>query len=215
MEDDNQVIIDINMEQLIAQLKALQVEYKANTDELARYKKQLDEGEISQEEYEKAVIQNAQSQKVLKQEMNGVEKQMQSVIKQQRANEGSLVEMRQQLSLLTKQYDSLPASIRDTTNEGKALQQRIEKLSEHIQDLEGNTGRWQRNVGNYKSALKGMKDATEAAGLSSQGLDRIMKGLSANPWMTVVTFLVTILVKLRDRMKDNRDFYRRRTKESG
>lgn len=203
MEDDNQVIIDINMEQLIAQLKALQVEYKANTDELARYKKQLDEGEISQEEYEKAVIQNAQSQKVLKQEMNGVEKQMQSVIKQQRANEGSLVEMRQQLSLLTKQYDSLPAKIRDTSDEGKALQQRIEKLSEHIQDLEGNTGRWQRNVGNYKSALKGMKDATEAAGLSSKGLDRIMKGLSANPWMTVVTALVTILVKLRDRMKDN------------
>ena len=203
MEDENQVIIDINMEQLIAQLKALQVEYKANTDELARYKKQLDEGEISQEEYEKAVIQNAQSQKVLKQEMNGVERQMQSVIKQQRANEGSLVEMRQQLSLLTKQYDSLPAKIRDTSDEGKALQQRIEKLSEHIQDLESNTGRWQRNVGNYKSALKGMKDATEAAGLSSRGLDRIMKGLSANPWMTVVTALVTILVKLRDRMKDN------------
>lgn len=203
MEDENQVIIDINMEQLIAQLKALQVEYKANTDELARYKKQLDEGEISQEEYEKAVIQNAQSQKVLKQEMNGVERQMQSVIKQQRANEGSLVEMRQQLSLLTKQYDSLPAKIRDTSDEGKALQKRIEKLSEHIQDLESNTGRWQRNVGNYKSALKGMKDATEAAGLSSRGLDRIMKGLSANPWMTVVTALVTILVKLRDRMKDN------------
>ena len=203
MEDENQVIIDINMEQLIAQLKALQVEYKANTDELARYKKQLDEGEISQEEYEKAVIQNAQSQKVLKQEMNGVEKQMQSVIKQQRANEGSLVEMRQQLSLLTKQYDSLPAKIRDTSDEGKALQQRIKKLSEHIQDLEENTGRWQRNVGNYKSALKKMKDATEAAGLSSKGLDRIMKGLSENPWMTVVTFLVTILVKLRDRMKDN------------
>ena len=203
MEENNQTIIDIKIpDALIASLKLLREEYAKNTEQLQKYNEQLENGTITQEEYDKAVIEVTQEQKVLRQEISGVEKQMQNEIKAQKANTDSLVQMRAQLANLNKQYDSMSGFERMGV-EGLALRDKIAALSEKIQDLEADTGRWQRNVGNYKSALKGMKDATEAAGLSSKGLDRIMKGLSANPWMTVVTFLVTILVKLRDRLKDN------------
>jgi len=203
MEEDNQTIIDIKIpDALIASLKMLREEYAKNTEKLQQYNEQLEAGTITQEQYDKAVIEVTQEQKVLRQEISGVEKQMQNEIKAQKANTDSLVQMRAQLANLNKQYDSMSGFERMGT-EGLALRDKIAALSHEIQGLEEDTGRWQRNVGNYKSALKGMKDATEAAGLSSKGLDRIMKGLSENPWMTVVTFLVTILVKLRDRMKDN------------
>ena len=203
MEENNQTIIDIKIpDALIASLKMLREEYAKNAEQLQKYNAQLQDGTITQEQYDKAVIEVTQEQKVLRQEISGVEKQMQNEIKAQKANTDSLVQMRAQLANLNKQYDSMSGFERMGV-EGLALRDKIAALSHEIQGLEEDTGRWQRNVGNYKSALKGMKDATEAAGLSSQGLDRIMKGLSANPWMTVITFLVTILVKLRDRLKDN------------
>lgn len=201
--EENQTIIDIKIpDALIASLKLLREEYAKNTEKLQQYNEQLEAGTITQEQYDKAVIEVTQEQKVLRQEISGVEKQMQNEIKAQKANTDSLVQMRAQLANLNKQYDSMSGFERMGV-EGLALRDKIASLSHEIQGLEEDTGRWQRNVGNYKSALKGMKDATEAAGLSSRGLDRIMKGLSANPWMTVVTALVTILVKLRDRLKDN------------
>ena len=194
-ENGETIVVDVSMDALIDSLSKLRAQY-ADTEAAIKELKKT-EGDHTAE-IEKMTQQN----KVLRQEIGGVEKQIQNEIKAQNANEKSLVQMRAQLANLNKQYDSMSGFERMGV-EGLALRDKIAALSHEIQGLEEDTGRWQRNVGNYKSALKGMKDATEAAGLSSQGLDRIMKGLSANPWMTVVTALVTILVKLRDRLKDN------------
>ena len=195
MDDNTEVLLDLKFDDLIKQLERLTAMYQTNQEEL---KKIAETSGKASEEYLKL---NA-SQKVLKQEMGNLEKQMVAETKAQKANEGSLVQMRAELQRLNAQYDNMTGFDR-MSERGTVLQQRIKALSAEIQGLEENTGRWQRNVGNYRSALKGMKDATEAAGLSSQGLDRIMKGLSTNPWMAIVTLLVSILVKLRDRLKDN------------
>ena len=182
MEENNQIVIDVKMDALIESLRHLNKEYEIQAAILQDMK---DKGEETTDAYLKL----SQEMKVTRQEISGVEKQMQNEIKVQKANTDSLVQMRAQLANLNKQYDSMSGFERMGV-EGLALRDKIAALSHEIQGLEEDTGRWQRNVGNYKSALKGMKDATEAAGLSSQGLDRIMKGLSANPWMTVVTALV-------------------------
>ena len=194
-ENGETIVVDVSMDALIDSLSKLRAQY-ADTEAAIKELKKA-EGDHTAE-IEKMTQQN----KVLRQEIGGVEKQIQNEIKAQNANEKSLVQMRAQLANLNKQYDSMSGFDRMGV-QGQQLQKTIADLSAEIQGLEENTGRWQRNVGNYRSALKGMKDATEAAGLSSQGLDRIMKGLSTNPWMAVVTLLVSILVKLRDRLKDN------------
>lgn len=194
-ENGETIVVDVSMDALIDSLSKLRAQY-ADTEAAIKELKKA-EGDHTAE-IEKMTQQN----KVLRQEIGGVEKQIQNEIKVQNANEKSLVQMRAQLANLNKQYDSMSGFDRMGV-QGQQLQKTIADLSAEIQGLEENTGRWQRNVGNYRSALKDMKDATEAAGLSSKGLDRIMKGLSTNPWMAFVTLLVSILVKLRDRLKDN------------
>ena len=193
MDNDTEVLLDLKFDDLIKQLQRLTEMYEANQ---AKLKEIAETSGKASKEY----LELSASQKVLRGEMGTLEKQMVAETKAQKANEGSLVQMRAELQRLNAQYDNMTGFDR-MSQQGTALQQRIKALSAEIQGLEENTGRWQRNVGNYKSALQGLKDSTEAVGLSSKGLDRIMKGLSGNPWIMIVEVLVTVLVKLRDRMK--------------
>lgn len=195
MEDNNQVIIDIGLDALIASLRDLQKQYEANT---AAMKALRDEGKQDSDEY----IQLTQANKVLRQEMNGVEKSIQNNIKAEKAQEGSLIQLRAQLANLNKQYDSMSGFERMGTA-GEALRQKIKALSDNISSLEANTGRYQRNVGNYKSALEGLSGSFKAAGLSTRGLDQSLKLLNGNPIMLFLTAIVSIVRQLIQAFKGN------------
>lgn len=205
MEENNQTIIDIKIpDALIASLKMLREEYAKNTEKLQQYNEQLEAGTITQEQYDKAVIEVTQEQKVLRQEISGVEKQMQNEIKAQKANTDSLVQMRAQLANLNKQYDSMSGFERMGTA-GEALRQKIKALSDNISNLEENTGRYQRNVGNYKSALEGLSGSFKMAGLSTAGLDKSLKLLGANPVMLFLTAIVSAVKSLSNAFKNNEE----------
>lgn len=197
MEDNNQVIIDIGLDALIASLRELQKQYEANT---AAMKALRDEGKQDSDEY----IQLTQANKVLRQEMNGVEKSIQNNIKAEKAQEGSLVQLRAQLANLNKQYDSMSGFERMGTA-GEALRTKIKALSDNISNLEANTGRYQRNVGNYKSALEGLSGSFKMAGLSTAGLDKSLKLLGANPVMLFLTAIVSAVKSLSNAFKNNEE----------
>jgi len=72
-----------------------------------------------------------------------------------RAEEGSLVRMRQKLRELTSEYDK-------TGKRTKAAADEIRKLSLSIQDAERSTNRHQRNVGNYTDQLGKLGDKFSA-----------------------------------------------------
>ena len=194
-ENNNQVIVDIGLDALIASLRELQKQYEANT---AAMKAMRDEGKQDSDEY----IQLTQANKVLRQEMNGVEKSIQNNIKAEKAQEGSLVQLRAQLANLNKQYDSMSGFERMGTA-GEALRSKIKALSDNISNLEANTGRYQRNVGNYKSALEGLSGGFKAAGLSTKGLDQSLKLLNGNPIMLFLTAIVGVVRQLIQAFKGN------------
>ena len=193
--NNNQVIVDIGLDALIASLRELQKQYEANT---AAMKAMRDEGKQDSDEY----IQLTQANKVLRQEMNGVEKSIQNNIKAEKAQEGSLVQLRAQLANLNKQYDSMSGFERMGTA-GEALRTKIKALSDNISSLEANTGRYQRNVGNYKSALEGLSGSFKAAGLSTKGLDQSLKLLNGNPIMLFLTAIVAVVRQLIQAFKGN------------
>lgn len=195
--NNNQVIVDIGLDALIASLRELQKQYEANT---AAMKALRDEGKQDSDEY----IQLTQANKVLRQEMNGVEKSIQNNIKAEKAQEGSLVQLRAQLANLNKQYDSMSGFERMGTA-GEALRTKIKALSDNISSLEANTGRYQRNVGNYKSALEGLSGGFKAAGLSTQGLDKSLKLLNGNPIMLLLTAIVAVVRNLSQAFKNNEE----------
>lgn len=195
MEENNTVVIDVDLTEYIKQLDELRKQYAENAKSI----EELANAEGDEAKKRETLI---QQNKVLRQEMSGVERQMQNEIKQHKAAEGSLVALRAELGNLQKKYDQMSAFDRLGV-EGQAAQEKIAKLSAEIQGLEGATGRWQRNVGNYKSALQGLKGGFEGVGLSTKGLNTSMKLLSANPWMAVIGILIKFLLQLRDKMKDN------------
>lgn len=195
MEDNGTIVLDVQMDDLIASLQELKRQYDANT---AAMKALAEAGKQDSAEY----VQLTQANKVLRQEMSGVEKQIQNEIKAERAQEGSLVQLRAQLANLNKQYDSMSGFDRLGV-QGQALQQKIKGLSDQIVRLEGDTGRWQRNVGNYKSALEGLKVGFQGAGLATGGLDKSLKLLNANPIMLLLTAIVTVARAIKNAFKDN------------
>lgn len=144
--EENQIIVDIGLDAFIASLRNLQKQYELNT---AALKAMKDAGEEQSDAY----ITLTQEQKVLRQQMASTEKSIQNEIKMQQAQEGSLVQLRAQLANLNKQYDSMSGMER-MGKSGEELQGRIKALHDQILGLEGETGRMQRNVGNYPEAMK-------------------------------------------------------------
>lgn len=192
MVEEKQVIIDVDFNNLIDALKELKRQYDANTDAM---KKLADEGKKDSAEYKLLIEDN----KVLKSEMRGVENQMRNNIKAQRADAESLVQLRAKLSNLQKAYDQMGKN--DPRRDG--LQKQIAELHTQVLNLEGSTGRWQRNVGNYKSALEGLSDGFKKANISVGGLDRTLKMLAVNPIVAMLSALALAAKGVADAIKSD------------
>lgn len=145
-------------------------EAKAMTDALKEYEKALDNGTMTEEEYNKKVLAttkslaaNKQEQAQLSDAIRTSEKVIKNQITQQNLEETSIKALRAQLSNLTKEYDELSASQRDNADVGGKLLASINEVTDQIKEAEEATQRYYRNVGNYKSALEGMEKATDGA----------------------------------------------------
>ena len=152
------------------ELDRAKAEAKLMTEELKNHAKQLNEGKISEEQYAKAVTETQKQLAANKQEQNQLsdairtsERVIQNQITQQNEAQDSIKAMRAQLSNLTREYDGLSGAQRNNEAVGGDLLNRINDLTDQIKEAEEATQRYQRNVGNYKSALEGMEQATDGA----------------------------------------------------
>ena len=173
-------------------------------EQVAKNKTRLDELKKEGKENSDEFIKLANENKVLTQQMRQTEKQIQNNIKQQKAQEDSLVQLRAKLANLNKQYDEMSGFDRLGVK-GQELQRTIKGLSDQISGLEADTGRYQRNVGNYKSALEGLSGSFKAAGLSTKGFDQSLKLLNGNPIMLLLTGLVTVIRNISKAFKGNEE----------
>lgn len=93
--------------------------------------------------------------KVAADEMRQFIKEQENVIKVQRASDGSLTQLRRQLSLLTAQYDNLSRDLRNGAT-GKELIVQIQSVTKELSEAEQASMRFYRNVGNYASGWNGL-----------------------------------------------------------
>jgi predicted nucleic acid-binding Zn-ribbon protein len=105
---------------------------------------------------------------------------------------GSIVALRAQLAIATKEYNNLSKAERENELVGGKVQARAKALSDELKNLEGAIGDNRRNVGNYKSALTGLETemrsviaaqlqlaaSGEKDSKAYQDLDNQLKGLS-------------------------------------
>lgn len=86
-----------------------------------------------------------------------------------KAAESSLVQMRAQLSLLNRAYDSLSKTERDSAK-GQELLTKIKATNLALKDAEAASGRYQRNVGNYTESIEQAAKSTGGFGAGLQKL---------------------------------------------
>ena len=138
----------------------------------------------------------------------------------------SIAGMRAQLSDLTKIYDNLSEAQRQSS-QGLELQSNINDLTSQLKILEEETGRFQRNVGNYPEQITAiipgisqLDGALGKLGLSFNGLatsgtkafsqignsfTTLGRAFLSNPVGIVLTGLVLVVTKLVDAFKKNDD----------
>lgn len=145
----------------------IKVEYKEAINGIVDYKKQIqalkdeekemkqavEDGTLSEEEYQRAVAANKIQIKEYSDAIRTLEKEVRNNIHAQDEQEGSLKSLRAELSNLTAEYDALSRSERESAK-GKALEAHINAVTYELKEAEEATQRYYRNVGNYENAIK-------------------------------------------------------------
>ena len=119
----------------------------------------------------------------------------------------------------TKSYNSLvnkmaelKREFRATTDEAKRMDlgMKINEINDQLKELDKLQGNFQRNVGNYQSAFKGLGDHIDAfrkgLGAATGGLRGMKDGaeaLAKSPAIATFTILVSLVMKLADAVKDD------------
>ena len=148
MADQIEKILSVKFDaqQAIKGMMSLNQQIEQNNADL---KEMAQNGEKGSKAY--AVLE--QQTKALKKQKQDLGQAIQNEIKVQNTLDGSLRQLRAQLSTLTKQYDALSKSERENVNIGGKLQKQINDTTNEIKNAEQATQRYYRNVGNYQNSI--------------------------------------------------------------
>jgi TP901 family phage tail tape measure protein len=108
-----------------------------------------------QERLAKLSSEEAKQVAKLRQEIADRNRELRNSAREELAASGSIEKMRAKLIDMRREYDNLSKAIRNSPA-GKQMASDIRAASEELLKLEQATGRSQRNVGNYMSALAGL-----------------------------------------------------------
>lgn len=128
---------------------------------------QLKSGEISLSQYTKQTAQLKDEQSWLQKEQKGLIATQKLLTAETDTYSDSLNGERQRLADMQKAYDQLDKSLRESEG-GKRFLEQIKEQSDKVKGLEEETGRAQRNVGNYPKVFQPAEKALSKFGLSLQ-----------------------------------------------
>ena len=138
--------------QQLADYSALIEQCRKREQEL---KQSIKEGNDTTGEQAKELLAVVEARKQYSRQTQIASKEVQNNITASKAQEGSLKQLRAQLSNLTKQYDELSRVEREGAF-GKDLQKQINNITKELKGGEEGTQRFYRNVGNYAGSLEGL-----------------------------------------------------------
>lgn len=153
--------IQVDYGDAVKQIAEWQAKIDAVRKQQKGLKEDLKEGRISQEEYQRSIQAGNLAMSQMKDAMNTVSKAVKNQLKSQAEQEGSLVQLRAEISNLNAEYDRLSRAERESAK-GDELKDKINRLTTELKGAEERTQRFYRNVGNYKSALLGAGVSTSS-----------------------------------------------------
>lgn len=159
-------------ENAVEKVLEIKVRYEDAINKIADYRKQLEvlkqvektlkedlkEGRITRDAYNIKVTETKLASQEYTEAVRVLNKEIQNNRKIEKEQEGSLKQLRAQLSNLTNAYDSLSEAERNGAK-GQELKKSILEITGALKGAEEETGRFYRNVGNYTESIL---EATEA-----------------------------------------------------
>lgn len=177
-------------------------------------RKEYKEGKVSQQEYHKQMAQSKEQVKQYGKQVRELSKEVQNNIRQETESKTSLRAMRAELSNMTKEYDSLSKEMRES-DIGKTMQGQIQRLITELKSAEEETGRFQRNVGNY--GMKSFEAFSKVAGGASGIINPIknatgaLQVMSKTPVIAILGLLANVLTTIISKLKSSEDASNRMT----
>ena len=166
----------------VQQILDIKVKYEDAIYGIIRYKEKIDQlkqsiKDLQQQEKDKTITTN--EMKVQTEAINAtikeyqynvraLQKEIQNNVRTENEQEGSLKQMRAQLSNATKAYDEMAKAEREGAK-GQALAKHINEITEKLKLAEEETQRYYRNVGNYYNSM--MQAADDLQGTEFFGMD--------------------------------------------
>lgn len=148
------------------------IRYKEKIEQLKTsledLKKQEKDGTISRNEYKLQTEAVNATIKEYQYNVRTLRKEIQNNVRTENEQEGSLKQLRAQLSNATKAYDEMSRAERDSSK-GQEMQEHIQDLIEELKEAEEATGRFQRSVGSYYDSM--MKAADDLQNTEFFGFD--------------------------------------------
>lgn len=157
-------------------INALSNDTKQLKQDLEEYRKSLKEGKITQEQFDRMMIQtkneiikNDQAVVKFKSDLRQYTREMQSNIRQDTAKTGSLNQMRASVRLLTSEFEALSAAERSGSR-GQELVRQIRKTTDEINRQEAAIRNYRSTVGNYAGGIQKAFLKITAAWMAIRGL---------------------------------------------
>lgn len=135
------------------------------------YGKLVDAMAVKQAKINAGTSEQATEMEKLKQKEQELNQTRKDSVKLAEAQEGSINQLRIQLKLAQKDFDALSAAERNSA-QGQGQLKKIQTLDAELKQLEGTTGRFQRNVGNYQGSAAIIVAALERTRQKFQELNR-------------------------------------------
>lgn len=173
-------------------------------------KKDLGELEVGSQEYQDTLEELKINQNALKDAMYATSASMEDVASAATGTAESYNSLVHRMASLKEELRSTDVSTEAGMARFKELASQINGVNDRLKEMDALQGNYQRNVGNYKSALDGLSDLVsgmpESLGKMKGGLDTVdksMRLMSTNPIIGIAGLLVPIVNGLASGLKDN------------
>lgn len=149
------------------------IRYKEKIEQLKSsindLKQQEKDGTITRNEYKVQTEAIGATMKEYQYNVRTLQKELQNNIRTENEQEGSLKQLRAELSNATKAYDELSKEERNGAK-GQEMKKHINEITDELKGAEEATQRFYRNVGNYEGAINNAIFGNSKFGQSLQGI---------------------------------------------
>lgn len=197
---DKITIVSIEEVQTVAQLR----------ENIKGLKQQLEGAAIGGKKYQDTLAALKVNQNALKDAMYATSGKLTDVTKAATGAANSYNGLVHRMAALKEELRATDVSTEAGADRFKDLAGQIKVVNDQLKEMDAMQGNYQRNVGNYASAFKGLGTAVDAFGkglkVAKGGVEGIKGGLyalSASPAMATIGIIASLAIKLAGALKED------------